>query len=70
MYKRWNVPFKKVVLEYAELCGRDSKSYRSFDVPKSTFYEWRKVFRQHGAAGLIVHLQNLTHGEIERRVMK
>jgi transposase InsO family protein len=53
MYKRWNVPQKKVVLEYAELCGQDAKSYRSFDVPKSTFYEWRKIFRRHGAAGLV-----------------
>jgi transposase InsO family protein len=53
MYKRWNVAYKKTVLEYAELCGKDTKSYRSFDVPKSTFYEWRKVFRQHGAAGLM-----------------
>jgi transposase len=53
MGKRWNVPYKKVVLEYAELCGRDTKSYRSFGVSKSTFYEWRKAFRENGAAGLI-----------------
>jgi len=53
MGKRWNVPYKKVVLEYAELCGRDTKSYRSFGVSRSTFYEWRKAFRKNGAAGLI-----------------
>jgi len=53
MGKRWNVPYKKVVLEYADLCGRDVKSYREFGVSKSTFYAWRKAFRENGAAGLI-----------------
>jgi transposase InsO family protein len=53
MGKRWNVPYKKVVLEYADLCGRDVKSYREFGVSKSTFYQWRKAFRENGAAGLI-----------------
>jgi transposase-like protein len=53
MGKRWNVPYKKVVLEYAELCGRDVESYRSFGVARSTFYQWRKTFRENGAAGLI-----------------
>jgi transposase-like protein len=47
------VPYKKVVLEYADLCGRDVKSYREFGVSKSTFYEWRKAFRENDAAGLI-----------------
>jgi transposase len=53
MGKRRNVPYKKMVLEYADLCGRDVKSYREFGVSKSTFYEWRKAFRENGAAGLI-----------------
>ena len=53
MGKRWNVPYKKVVLEYAELCGRDVKSYRSFGVSRSTFYQWKKAFRENGATGLI-----------------
>ena len=53
MGKRWNVPYKKVVLEYADLCGRDVKSYREFEVPKSTFYQWRKAFRENGAGALI-----------------
>ena len=53
MVKQWNVPYKKVVLEYAELCGRDVKSYRSFGVSRSTFYQWKKAFRENGATGLI-----------------
>jgi transposase InsO family protein len=42
-----------MVLEYADLCGRNAKSYREFGVSKSVFYVWRKAFREHGAAGLI-----------------
>jgi hypothetical protein len=38
MSKRWSVPYKKVVLEHADLSGCDAKSYREFDVPKQTFY--------------------------------
>jgi transposase InsO family protein len=53
MVKRRNVPYKRMVLEYADLCGRDVKSYREFGVCKSTFYEWRKAFRGNGTAGLI-----------------
>jgi transposase InsO family protein len=47
------VPYKRMVLEYAELIGKDVKSYREFGISKSTFYEWRKAFRENGAAGLI-----------------
>jgi transposase InsO family protein len=53
MSKSWSLPYKKGILEYAELIGRDSKSYREFGVSKSTFYEWKKAFREHGAAGLV-----------------
>jgi transposase len=42
-----------MVLEYADLCGRNAKSYREFGVSKSVFYVWRKAFREDGAAGLI-----------------
>lgn len=53
MAKRRMVPYKRMVLEYAELIGKDVKSYREFGISKSTFYEWRKAFRENGAAGLI-----------------
>ena len=53
MSKRWSVPYKTGVLEYTELIGRDTKSYWEFGVSKSTFYEWRKVFREKGAKGLL-----------------
>lgn len=50
---RWSVRYKKVVLEVAEALGSDAKSYRDFDVPRSTYYEWKKAFNENGAAGLI-----------------
>ena len=53
MGRRWSVRYKKLVLDYAEGIGSDVKSYRDFDVPKSTFYEWKKAFKKEGAVGLI-----------------
>ena len=53
MGKRWMVAYKKMVLEYAELIGKDVKSYREFGISKSSFYEWRKAFRENGSSGLI-----------------
>jgi len=53
MGHRWSVRYKKVVLEVAEALGSDVKSYRDFDVPRSTFYEWKKAYKKDGAAGLI-----------------
>ena len=53
MATRWTVPYKKVVLECARLCGKDVKSYRDFGVSRSTFYEWKKILRQKGASGLV-----------------
>ena len=51
--RHFSTRYKKVVLEYAELCGSDAKSYREYKVPKSTFCEWRKAYRMEGEAGLI-----------------
>jgi len=53
MGRRWSVKYNRLVLDYAEEIGSDAKSYREFDVPKSTFYEWKKIFKENGAAGLI-----------------
>jgi transposase-like protein len=57
MRKLWKVPYKKIVLEYAEVCGSDVKSYREFGVSRSTFYQWRKAFREHGAENFLPPLQ-------------
>ena len=53
MGKRWSTQYKTVVLEYAKGIGCDAKSYREFDVPRATFYSWRKAFEREGPKGLI-----------------
>jgi hypothetical protein len=53
MRKQWKVSYKKLVLEYAEECGRDVKSYEEFGVSRSTFYQ---RIREPGAS-----ISNLDH---------
>jgi transposase InsO family protein len=53
MGKRWATQCKRLALEYAELSGSDAKSYRWLEVPKSTFYQWKKAYAVAGDAGLI-----------------
>ena len=43
--------FKLLVLELATHFG-PTKTCRDFEVASSTFYEWRKAFKQNGVAGL------------------
>lgn len=49
---RATVPRKKLVLDYAEATGCDSESYRFFEIPKSTFYRWKRAYAREGIAGL------------------
>ncbi len=39
--RRTRLAWKKMVLEYAELCGSNAKACREFEVPRSTFYRWK-----------------------------
>lgn len=48
-----SVRFKRVVLDIAEGLGSDIKSYREYEVPRSTFYRWKKAYAEQGEAGLI-----------------
>ncbi len=50
---RAGIVLKKVTLECAEACGNDAKSYRYFEVPKATFYRWKKAYALEGKAGLV-----------------
>lgn len=43
---------KMVVLEYAQALGNVSKTCRAFEVPRSSFYQWKKVFEAGGRASL------------------
>jgi transposase len=44
---------KLVILEYAQAIGNAAEAYRYFEVPKSTFYTWKKAYEREGRAGLV-----------------
>ena len=46
------IRFKFIVLEFAREIGSVTKACREFEVPRSTFYEWKKAFDKEGKAGL------------------
>jgi transposase InsO family protein len=65
--------FKKLVLELAEGLGSDAKAYREFEVPRSTFYRWKKAFAAEGEAGLVrkkpvarSHPRQLSAGAVDK----
>jgi len=39
---------KYVILEYAKGIGNNKKACRDFNVPKSSFYEWKKAYAEGG----------------------
>ena len=43
---------KWTVLEYATVCRTVIQACREFNVPRSTFYEWKKAYDKGGKAGL------------------
>lgn len=47
------IEYKMAVLEYADLSGNVRKACRAFEVPRSSFYEWKKKFDADGKAGLV-----------------
>jgi hypothetical protein len=42
------IHFKWTVLEYSRGIGNVTKACRELEVPRSTFYEWKKVFNKKG----------------------
>ena len=53
MGKMRSARLKKVILEFAEGIGNSAKACREWDIPRSTFYEWKAAYAKHGEAGLI-----------------
>ena len=41
------------ILEYARVLGNNAKTCREFEIPRSSFYEWKKVYEKGGRAGLV-----------------
>ncbi|MFC2142130.1 helix-turn-helix domain-containing protein [Acidobacteriota bacterium] len=46
------IRFKWAVMEYAQVCCNVAEACREFEVPRSTFYGWKKAFDKEGKAGL------------------
>jgi len=46
----FRIHFKWTVLEYARGIGNVTEACREFNVPRSTFYEWKKAFDKAGSA--------------------
>jgi len=44
---------KLTVLEYARLCGSNTKACQEFNLPRSTFYDWKIAFEKEGKAGFL-----------------
>jgi len=48
----FRIHYKWTVLQYAEVCRTVIQACREFNVPRSTFYEWKKAYEKGGKAGL------------------
>ncbi|UCG50512.1 MAG: helix-turn-helix domain-containing protein [Candidatus Latescibacterota bacterium] len=44
---------KLLVLEMARVTGNVVNTCREFEVPRSTFYNWKKAYEREGKAGLV-----------------
>ena len=48
---------KLIVLEYARVFGSNLEAYKACGIPKSTFYDWKKVFEEEGEKGPIEQIR-------------
>jgi hypothetical protein len=48
---------KLMTLEYAKRFGSVAKALKEFQVPKATYYKWKKIFDKDGAEGLLKSIQ-------------
>jgi len=44
---------KLMVLEFAKAIGSATKACQEFNIPRSSFYDWKKAYDQEGKAGLL-----------------
>ena len=44
---------KLFILEYAETIGNATNACREYNIPRSTFYDWKKAYDKEGNAGLL-----------------
>jgi transposase-like protein len=48
-----NLRRKLFVLEYAKAIGNAAEACREFDIPRSSFYDWKKAYDKEGQSGLL-----------------
>jgi transposase InsO family protein len=61
------------ILEYAQGIGSVTEACREFEVPRSTFYEWKNAFEKEGKAGLarkkpiaLIHPRQLSKEAVDK----
>lgn len=47
-----NLQRKLATIKYAAACGNVARACRTFNVPRSSYYRWKKIFDSDGEAGL------------------
>lgn len=52
---------KLMALEYARRSGSVAKALKEFNVPKATYYKWKKIYDKDGADGLLKKHPGLTN---------
>ena len=48
-----NLRRKLFILEYAKAIGNSAEACREFDIPRSSFYDWKKAYDKDDKPGLI-----------------
>ncbi len=48
----FRIHYKWTILEYSKVCRSVAEVCREFEIPRSTFYGWKKAFDKEGKAGL------------------
>ena len=49
---------KLLVLDYARGIGNNAEACRDFNIPDSSFYEWKKAYEKEEAGGLFSPQEN------------
>ncbi len=47
-----NIHYKWTILEYSKVFGSVAEACRRFELPRSTFYGWKKAYEKEGKEGL------------------
>ncbi len=48
----FSIHYKWTILEYSKIFRSVAEACRKFELPRSTFYGWKKAYEKEGKAGL------------------